>query len=268
MKKDTNYKTKLGMFIVFGLALFVVTIYFLGKSKNLFGSTFQMKSYFKNVSGLKEGGNVRFSGITVGTVKNIEFVSDSMVVVYMMVNEDVQKYIKTDAVASIGSDGLMGDKILTISPGANSNKTVEDNATIKSSAAIEMDDLMKGFKKSVDHAEVITAELAVFTKNMNNSNGALSKLMTDPKFSNSIQSTMVNLEQFTAKMNNKNNVLSKLVSDEKLGKSIDSTITGLNETVEAAQQNFLLKGYFNKKKKAEAKKKKAEAKKLKDSLKK
>ena len=69
-------------------------------------------------------------------------------------------------------------------------------------------------------------------------------------------------------MNNKNNVLSKLVSDEKLGKSIDSTITGLNETVEAAQQNFLLKGYFNKKKKAKAKKKKAEAKKLKDSLKK
>ena len=246
MNKDSNYKMKLGMFIVFGLALFVVTIYFLGKSKNLFGSTFQMKSYFKNVGGLKEGGNVRFSGITVGTVKNIAFVSDSLVVVYMFVKEDVHQYIKTDAVASIGSDGLMGDKILTISPGSNSNNIVKDKATIASTPAIEMEDLMKGFKKSIDNAEVITRELAVFTKKMNNSDGALSKLMTDPKFSNSIQSTMLNLEQFTAKMNNKNNVLSKLVSDEKLGKSIDSTITGLNETVEAAQHNFLLKGYINK----------------------
>ncbi len=269
MSQNSNYKYKLGMFVVFGLAIFIVTVYFIGKTKNLFGSTVALNAKFKNVSGLKEGNNVRFSGIDVGTIKSIEFVSDSAVVVNFVVKQEVQKFIKTDANVSIGSDGLMGDKVLTISPGIASNKMVTDNATIKSTVAVEMEDLMKGLKTSVDNAGVITGELAVFSGKMNSNNGLLAKLMTDEKFSNSLTNTLTNLENssgnfstFTKKMNNKNSALSKLTSDEKLGKTVDSAVTNLNETVKAAQNNFLLKGYFKKKKKAAAKKAKA----VKDSL--
>ncbi len=252
------------MFVFIGLALFVITIYFIGKSKNLFGSTFELNSQFKNVSGLKVGNNVRFSGIDIGTVKHIEFVSDSAVIVKLIIKEEVQKYIKIDAISSIGSDGLMGDKVLTISPGTASNQIVANNATIKSTKAVEIEDLMKGLQKSVNNAGIITNQLATFTTKMNDKNGALSKLMTDEKFANSITNTLYNLESstnnfstFTKKMNNKNGVLSKLVNDDKLAKTVDSAVINLNETVKAAQNNFLLKGYFNKKKKAEAKKKKA-----------
>jgi phospholipid/cholesterol/gamma-HCH transport system substrate-binding protein len=86
--------------------------------------------------------------------------------------------------------------------------------------------------------------------------------MTDTTFANSLTKTLTNLESstqefsvFTQKMNSSKGVLSKLVTDEKLVNTIDSTIIDLKETVKAAQNNFLLKGYFNKKKKAEAKKK-------------
>ena len=65
MKKNTNYTWKLGMFVILGLVIFIITIYFIGSNKNLFGSTFRLKAHFKNVSGLKEGNNVRFSGINV-----------------------------------------------------------------------------------------------------------------------------------------------------------------------------------------------------------
>ena len=264
MNQNSNFKYKLGLFVVVGLVFFVVTIYFIGKTQNLFGSTVALNAKFKNVSGLKEGNNVRFSGIDIGTVKNIEFVSDSAVVVNFVVEQDVQKFIKTDANVSIGSDGLMGDKVLTISPGSKSQKVVDENATIASTKAVEMEDLMKGFQKSVDNAGVITDQLATFTTKMNSNNGALSRLMTDEKFANSLSNTLANLESsssnfstFTKKMNNKNGALNKLVSDEKLGKTVDSAVINLNETVKAAQNNFLLKGYFNKKKKAAAKKKKA-----------
>ncbi|MEO0059966.1 MAG: hypothetical protein RLZZ312_1613 [Bacteroidota bacterium] len=270
MTQNSNYKYKLGMFVVIGLAVFIVTIYFIGKSKNMFGSTVLLNAKFKNVSGLKEGNNVRFSGIDVGTVKSIEFVSDSAVVVNFIVQKEVQKFIKVDANASIGSDGLMGDKVLTISPGSASNKVVTDNATIKSSVAVEIEDLMKGLQKSVNNAGIITSELAIFSGKMNSNTGALSKLMTDEKFSNSLANTLSNLENstsnfstFTKKMNNKNSTLNKLVNDEKLGKTVDSAVTNMNETVKAAQSNFLLKGYFNKKKRAAAKK----AKKAQDSIK-
>ena len=278
MNKDTGSNSKLGIFVIVGIVLFIITIYFVGKQQNLFGSTIHLKSQFKTVSGLKVGNNVRFSGINVGTVDEIQLVTDSSVVVVLLLEKDVQKYIKTDAVASIGSDGLMGDKVLTISPGTLSNKIVQEDDFIASKTAVEMEDLMKSVKTSVDNAGLITGELAKFTSSMNSGNGTLSRLMNDKELANSLNKTLVNLEtsttefsKFSSSMNNGKGALSKLVSDEKLASKLDSTMSnlesgtkGLSENMEAAKENFLLKGYFNKKKKAEAKKQ-ADLKKAKES---
>lgn len=237
MNKDTKSNWKLGMFVTGGLILFILIVYFIGKQQNLFGSTFYLKSKFKTVSGLKVGNNVRFSGINVGTVNEIELVNDTTVVVVLVLQEEVQKFIKTDAIASIGSDGLVGDKVLTISPGSASNKMIKDNAFIQSKSPLEMEDLMKSVKKSADNAEVITAELAQFTYNMNHGNGTLNKLMNDKEFAKKLDATMSNLQSGTK---------------------------GLSENMEAAKHNILLRGYFNKKKKEEEK----ELKKIEDSIKK
>ena len=257
------------MFVTVGLAVFVITVYFIGKQKNLFGSTFQLKAQFKNVSGLKVGNNVRFSGINVGTVHEIELTTDTCVVVDLRIKKEMQPFIKTDSRASISSDGLMGDKVLLIWPGSATQKSVKNNDVIASKMAIEMEDVMMSMKKSVDNVAIITDELAVFSRKMNNGNGALSKLISDEAFSNSLKNTLVNLQnssnefaKFTTKMNNGKGALSKLVSDEKFAKTLDSTLTnlqtgtkGLSENMEAAKNSFLLKGYFAKKKKADLKKK-------------
>ncbi|WP_462251165.1 MlaD family protein [Ferruginibacter sp.] len=257
MKNNTGYKWKLGMFVIIALVAFTVTVYFVGKQKNLFGSTFLLKAQFKTVSGLKVGNNVRFSGINIGTVDNIQLITDTSVMVDLIIKKEIQPFIKKDAKASIGSDGLMGDKVLTIFPGNPSGTVVKDNDMIASKNPVEMDDVMNSVKASVDNAGIITAQLAQFSYKMNNGNGALSKLISDEGFSNSLKSTLTNLQtstgqfaKFTTKINNGN-----------LGKALDSTMInvqnatkGLNENMEAAKSNILLRGYFRKKKKAEAKK--------------
>lgn len=268
MNKESGFTWKLGMFVSLGLILFIITIYFIGKQQNLFGSTFTLQAQFKSVSGLKVGNNVRFSGINIGTVHAIELINDSTVLVSLVIKKDIQKFIKTDASAGIGSDGLMGDKVLTISPGTASTVTVKDNDKIATKKAVEMEDIMNSVKSSVDNAGIITAQLAQFTTKMNSGNGALSKLISDEEFSNSLKGTLTNLQtsskefaRFTTKMNDGKGALSKLVSDEEFGNSLDSTMTNLktgtqklSENMEAAQNNFLLKGFFNKKKRAEEKK--------------
>ena len=185
----------------------------------------------------------------------------------LLIKKEFQAFIRKDAIASIGTDGLMGDKVLTISPGASKSSQVKDGDQIKSKKAIDMEDVMSSVKTSVDNAGIITAQLADFTYKMNNGQGALSKLISDEEFSNSLKSTLTNLEissnefaKFTAKMNNGKGALSKLVSDEEFGKTLDSTMTnlqqgtkGLSDNMEAAKNNFLLKGFFRKKEKAEAK---------------
>ncbi len=232
MEKQSGYTWKLGMFVTIGLLLFIMAVYFIGKQQNLFGSTFHISSQFKTVSGLEVGNNVRFSGINVGTVEQIQLKNDSTVKVILVMKEEVRKFIKTDATASIGSDGLMGDKVLTISPGTKSRKVIEDNGQIASVDGIEMRDIMKSVKKSVDNIGVISDELAIFSHSMNNGNGALARLVKDDKMANSVSNTLSNLESGTK---------------------------GFSENMEAAKSNFLFRGYF--KKKEREKKEKAEEKK-------
>jgi phospholipid/cholesterol/gamma-HCH transport system substrate-binding protein len=268
MKDNTGYIWKLGMFVAVGLGILVVAIYLIGMQKNLFGSTFQLKTEFKSVSGLKVGNNVRFAGINIGTVDEIALLTDSSVMVYLVIKDDAKPFLRVSSKASIGSDGLMGDKVLTINPGLPNSALVVNGSKIASSEAIEMQDLIAGLKKSVDNAAVITDQLAGFTFKMNNGKGALSKLISDEQFSESIKGTILNLEssseefaKFTWKMNHGNGALSRLVSDTGLANSLDSTMTnlktgskGLSENMEAAKSNFLLKGFFNKKKREESKK--------------
>lgn len=227
MEKQSGYTWKLGMFVTIGLLLFIMAIYFIGKQKNLFGSTFHITSQFKTVSGLEVGNNVRFSGINIGTVEEIRLINDSSVVVSMVIKDEVRKFIKTDARAAIGSDGLMGDKVLTITPGVKSTKVIENNGAIASINGIEMNDIMKSVKKSVDNVGVISEELAVFSQSMNNGNGALARLVRDDKMANSVSNTLSNLETGTK---------------------------GFSENMEAAKSNFLFRGYFKKKEKEKEKK--------------
>lgn len=237
MYKESGFTWKLGMFVTIGLILLIGTIYFVGKQKNLFGSTFTLKSQFKTVTGLKVGNNVRFSGINVGTVSEITLITDSAVVVRLVIKDEVRKFIKTDAKASIGSDGLMGDKVLIITPGTKSKNSVKNNATIASIKAIEIEDIMKGVKTTVDNATLITVQLAEFSSKINNGKGTLSKLLTDEKMGQKLNATLSNLESGTK---------------------------GFSDNMEAAKDNFLLRGYYNKKEKAATEKKQEEIQKEKD----
>jgi phospholipid/cholesterol/gamma-HCH transport system substrate-binding protein len=277
MKKEGNYKWKLGMFVSIGLLIFIVTIYLVGKQKNLFGSTIKLTTVFKSVGGLQEGNNVRFDGINIGTIQNIQIMSDTSVEVSMIIQNDVQRFIKIDATASIGSDGLMGDKVLVIGSGTSGKPSIKENGVLQSENPIDMEQIMGSVKSTADNAKLITDQLALFTYNMNNNNGVLHKLMGDPEFANDLKGTMSNLQAssnqfaaFTTKMNSGKGAISKMVDDPAFANKLDSTLDnlqsatkGLNDNMEAAKHNVLLRGYFKNKKKEQAKR----AQQIQDSLK-
>ena len=123
MEKSTGNKVKLGIFVSAGFALLIACIYLIGERKQLFSNTFHVSGIFKNISGLQIGNNVRFSGINVGIVDGIEQLTDTTVKVDMLIDDDTRKFMKKNAKAIIGSDGLMGNKIVMITPGTFDPKT-------------------------------------------------------------------------------------------------------------------------------------------------
>src|SRR6201996_1114215 len=117
MKASASQKIRVGIFALVGIAVLVAGIYLIGQQKSLFSSTFNVSGKFRNVNGLVVGNNVRFAGINVGVVNDISIVNDSTVKVGLTLNTSVKKFIKRDSKMSIGSDGLMGDKLIVIAPG-------------------------------------------------------------------------------------------------------------------------------------------------------
>ncbi|WP_372752504.1 MlaD family protein [Mariniflexile sp.] len=221
MKTNKNaYKIKLGIFVSIGILILFIIIFFVGSNQNLFSSKFKINTNFRNVSGLQVGGQVRFSGIAVGTIESVSIVNDTTVNVVALMNKDVKKFIKKDSKASITSEGVIGDKLLMISQGSPSAPVIKEGAYIQSVEPVEFDAILSSIKITAENAEVITDELATMLIDINEGEGTLGKLLNDEGVARDMEKTMENLRQGSK---------------------------GLEENMEAAKNNFLLRGYFRKK---------------------
>jgi len=223
-----KYKIRLGLFVAGGLALFVLAIFIIGKQKNLFNPVFKLTTTFYNVSGLQVGNNIRFSGINVGTVDNIRIINDSTVRVDMLIRKEVHQFIKSDCEVAIGSEGLIGDRLLIITQGSNDAKLAREGQELESTEPVETDAIMASLEVSAANAEIITYELAEVMMKINGGNGTLGRLIQDSTIAENLNQTIENLK---------------------------TSSKGLDENMKAAKHNILFRGYFNKKKRAAEEKK-------------
>ncbi|MDB5133343.1 MAG: hypothetical protein JWR02_3092 [Mucilaginibacter sp.] len=230
MKTTTGQKIKIGVFTFIGLLVLVLAVFFIGNQKNLFSSTFNVYGTFKNVSGLQVGNNVRFAGINVGVVHAINIVTDSSVRVDLTLDNKVKKFIKKDAALSIGSDGLMGDKLVVIhAGGVTSTQTIEDGGQLSSIAPVDIDKIIVKLTRVIDNAESLTGGLSEIVAKVNNGKGSIGRLLNSDKLSKDLEGTVKQAKTTMA--------------------NVHTTTTTLNTDLKAAQSNFLLKGFFRKKKK-------------------
>lgn len=224
------FKIRLGMFIIGGLAICVLALFIIGKQKNLFDPVFKITTEFYNVSGLQVGNKVRFSGITVGTVDNISIINDSTVKVDLLVKKSVQKFIKKDSEVAIGSEGIIGDRLVIITQGGDESPLVVDGQHLLSNEPIETDAIMASLEETSVNAAIITEQLAEIMVEINQGSGTLSRLIKDESIAENLNQTIVNLKKSSR---------------------------GLDENMTAVKSNFLFKGFFKNKAKEAQKKKDA-----------
>jgi phospholipid/cholesterol/gamma-HCH transport system substrate-binding protein len=231
MKTTSGQKIKIGLFAIAGIAVLVAAIFLIGNKKNLFSATFTVHGMFKNVNGLQVGNNARFAGINVGVVDDIQIITDSTVRVTLMLNDEVKKFIKKDAKLSIGSDGLMGDKLVVITPGGGTTSAaVSGGDELSAVNPLDIDKLISKFTKIADNAGDLVEGLATIVNKVNSGKGSIGRLLNNDKMAKDLDATV-------------NQAKSTMVN-------VHKTTSTLNEDLKAAQGNFLLKGFFNKKKKA------------------
>ena len=226
-----KYKVRLGLFVAGGLALFMLAIFIIGKQKNLFNPVFKLTTTFYNVSGLQVGNNIRFSGINVGTVDQIIIINDSTVRVDMLVRKEVHQFIKSDCQVAIGSEGIIGDRLLIITQGSTDAKLAKEGQKLASTEPVETDAIIASLDITAYNAGIITNQLAEIMTKINSGNGTLGRLIEDSTIAENLNQTIVNLK---------------------------TSSKGLDENMKAAKHSIFFKGYFKKRAKA-AEEKKADA---------
>lgn len=274
---SSNFKVRLGLFVAGGLALFVLAIFIIGKQKNLFNPVFKLTTTFYNVSGLQVGNNIRFSGINVGTVDNISIINDSTVQVDLLVRQEIKQFIKSDCIVAIGSEGLIGDRLLIISQGSTDSPLVKSNQQLASVEPVETDAIISSLQVTSGHVEVVTKQLAEIAIKINSGRGTLGRLIHDTIIADNINQTIVNfqksskemdgmvrdarsdvsaimesfqetadnaeastqqLENIMVKVNTGHGTLGRLINDTTTSNNIDSTILNLKNSSKGLDENM------------------------------
>jgi len=305
-----------GLFVFLGILFLIGGILMVGNLHETFKNKMEVVSLFDDVSGLKKGNNVWFSGVKIGTVSSLRFYGTSQVEVSMKIEIKAQQYIRKNAKVKISSDGIIGNKILVIYGGTEKSFQVQEGDTLGVEKTFSSEDMLNTIQENNKNLLVITNDFKIISKKLAAGEGTIGKLLndssvyehidaataslqvasaraqqlvgslatfsaglnkkgtlaneltTDTVVFGSVKASVLKLQQMadTAKVfitnlkragSNQNSTIGVLLHDEAAGahlkatlKNLESSSKKLDEDLEAAQHNILLRGYFKKKDKA------------------
>ena len=185
---------KLGLFVLAGLALLILFLYMLGRNKSIFNSRFEVKVHFENVSGLVPGNNVRVSGIVIGIVEAVELVNDTLVVVTLGLDDQMRQVIRKNALASIGTDGLIGNRVVNLLPAKIPAPLLEPGDTLRSQSDISTEEMLRTLDHTNQNVLLISQGLIATIERINKST-QLTTLLNDESLSRDLKAALLNLRQ-------------------------------------------------------------------------
>lgn len=243
MEKSNTQKFNLGLFIIITTLLLITALYFVGNRQNLFGKTFKISAIFNNVNGLQIGNNVRYSGINVGTVKNITMINDSTICVNMVIENKILKHIKKNAIAAIGSDGLVGSMVINISPGKLNSTPLIPGDTILSYSKISTNDMLETLNTTNENAALLTSDLLKITTEINQGKGTLGMLIRDSEMASNLNQTVVNFKTASTDASKTISELKKIVNSINYDESFASVL--LSDSISAIKMKSIITNLDN-----------------------
>ncbi|MBT8263522.1 MAG: MCE family protein [Bacteroidia bacterium] len=219
MQKTVTQKIRLGVFVILGTTLLVSALYFIGNRQNLFGSNIELHAEFTNVNGLQLGNNVRYSGINSGTVKGIEMIGPSRIMISMVIEEKIAKRINKNAVATIGSDGLVGSMLINILPQEGESRPIKSGDTIKSYTKIGANDILTTLSVTNENAAILTSDLLKITTKIIDGKGTIGMLINDTLMADNLKESVNQLKKASMGANNAINQLNTIISSVDFDKS-------------------------------------------------
>ncbi|WP_353127510.1 MlaD family protein [Parapedobacter pyrenivorans] len=201
-----------GLFVLIGIIILVAGILVLGGQQNRFSKTVTVSAVFNDVSGLKAGNNVWFSGVKIGTIKSIRFKNLQEVEIAMVIEEKSRDYIRKDAVAKIGSESFIGNKLIVIEGGSSDVPPIEDGDVLQAAADEGLDAMMATLQTNNKNLVEITENFGLVSARIARGEGTFGALLNDSLMAVHIKQMIGNLNQTAANTANASAALNQLTT--------------------------------------------------------
>jgi phospholipid/cholesterol/gamma-HCH transport system substrate-binding protein len=244
MKSTANKRAVIvGIFILLGLIFFIAGIFAIGNINNSFVKKIAISTVFDDVNGLQKGNNIWFSGVKIGTVKDLALIDGSKVIVSMNIDEKAQSFIKKDAKAKISADGLIGNKIIVLYGGTPEVPAVESGDKLSIEKTYSTEDMMNTLQENNVNILAITTDLKDITKKISDGQGSMGKLLNDDalyttmeqviaslkKASDNTQRLTASLSDYGSKLKQDGTLANDLVTDTAVFRSIRASAANLDQ---------------------------------------
>ena len=194
MEKTNSEKLRLGIFMLVGSILFIAIVYIIGSKQQLFGNTEKIQAVFYNVNGLQIGNNVRYSGINVGTVREISMLNDTAILIEMAINRKSFQFIKKNANISIGTDGLVGNMVVNIEPNKGESEPILPGDVLIGIKKVQADDMINTLSTTNTNAALLTSDLLKITNEIMNGQGTIGLLLNDKEVASDLKESILELK--------------------------------------------------------------------------
>ncbi len=240
MKTQATDSVKLGMFVLGGILLLILTLYMIGKNRGMFTDSFELKTHFRAVNGLISGNNVRYAGIEIGAVESVVFLNDTTIEVNMNIQTKMRNIIRRNAIASLGTDGLIGNRVVNIFPGLGNAPLARVGDVLPSQEEVSTDAMLRTLSHTNENIAVIAEDLRVTVRHVSTS-AQLTRLLDDLSLSNELKASLVHLHETTEQTSA---LMSELTRDfAKATKNEGTLATLFTDTTMAGQVKQTLQNF-------------------------
>ncbi len=233
-------QVRVGLAIAVALGMLAVAIFFVGETGAVFGERYHLTTLMPSANGLIEGANVRLAGQDVGKVQDIAFVPvaqrrhpNHVLIITLAVDFAVQEQIRTDSEARIRTQGLLGDKIIDLTPGSPEARILEAGDTLQSSVAVDFEQMLASASALVDDLAVMLRNFRTIADTILAGSGTAGRLLMDTTLYVELLNTSRSLNSFLGAVGRGEGALAQLAQDEALYDDLRSVIAGL-DTLTAA----------------------------------
>lgn len=217
---------KVGIFVFLGLVAAAAIVFLIGDNKMLFSRKVEYIARFNDVQGLKPGSSVRMGGVDIGNVSHVSYPEDTgqqHIDVVLSVSERESRRIRSDSQVGIAGKGLLGDKLVTISPGSADKPAATPGTVLQGSSSDDLTQLVGRVEQmsrkadaTLDNLEAATrlfaepqlhedvrggaAALRNILDSLDTGKGFAARILHDPAEAERVSRLVANLERTTAEL--------------------------------------------------------------------